>query len=117
MKKQFFFATFLFSFMGPVVAQIVWESSNGGSNTDKAHAMIQTSAGNFLLAGRTASTDLQVSYNPGGWSVWLLELDGSGNLVYEHCFGGTEWDEAFGLIETTDGGLVFCGIVIQTALM
>jgi len=41
--------------------------------------------------------------------VYLLKTDSSGNLLWEKNFGGTDSDDGYSVVETSDGGLVVTG--------
>lgn len=65
------------------------------SGSPPAAEIIALSDGGILLAG-TALTDNQ-------WDVLLLRWDGSGNLLWQKIYGGTEDDYATGVAEAADG--------------
>jgi hypothetical protein len=89
---------------------LVWQRSIGGSSYDYAYAVEQTNDGNFIIAGYTESTDGDItSFNHGSGDALLFKLDGSGNIMWQKCFGGSAMDNAFSLQECNDGSLVITG--------
>lgn len=88
---------------------IVWQRSYGGSAEDEAYGVQQTMDGGFIVAGYTESNDGDVTGNHGELDYWVLKLDGSGNLLWQKCYGGSGEDEAYSISETADGGFVVAG--------
>jgi len=71
---------------------ILWQVSNGGSQTDIANSVVQASDGTYLVFGYTNSTDGDISSNLGSYDYWLLNLDTDGSLLWEKTYGGTSDD-------------------------
>jgi len=77
---------------------ITWEKTFGGSENDFANDIIQTNDGGYAIVGDTYSK------GAGSNDAWFIKLDNQGNKVWERAFGGSDWDGAYSLIQTTDGG-------------
>lgn len=88
---------------------ILWQKCLGGSNTDFARSVRQTSDGGYIVAGFTQSNDGNVTGFHGDRDVWVVKLDSLGNLLWQKCFGGTGKDEAWSVEHTSDGGYVIAG--------
>jgi len=89
---------------------IEWQNTLGGSLSEEAHSVQQTSDGGYIIAGYTRSTDGDVSsYHGGPRDCWLIRLDGSGNLLWEKTYGGSDLDEAYAVQQTSDGGYIVVG--------
>jgi len=50
-----------------------------------------------------------VSGNHGHGDAWIVRLDVSGNIQWQKCFGGSKWETASSIQQTTDGGFIFVG--------
>ena len=92
----------------------IWKECLGGTNTDQAYSIIQTTDGGFIIAGSTLSKDGDVSgYHQNASypyaDAWIVKLDGNGKKQWQHCYGGTGEDRAYSIIQTTDGGYAFAG--------
>lgn len=81
----------------------------GGSGTDIAFTSLHTSDGGFLLAGGTTSQDGDISSSHGLEDIWLTKLDAQLNLEWEKSYGGSSNERPSSLLQTTDGGYLFCG--------
>src|ERR1044071_7125627 len=86
-----------------------WEKALGGTGRDEAYSIEQTSDGGYILAGLTESNDGDVTGNHGLLDCWVVKLDGSGNIQWQKCYGGTDYESAQYIQQTSDGGYVFAG--------
>jgi len=82
---------------------VVWQKTYGGTQWDRALAIVPTSDGGYVVAGYTNS------FGAGLSDAWVLRLDGQGNVVWQKTYGGTQWDRAFAIVPTSDGGYVVAG--------
>lgn len=90
---------------------IEWSKCYGGSVIDGAHDISSTSDSGFLVCGRSFSIDGDVTGNHGGYDAWVIRVDKNGNLKWEKSYGGSMPDWANSILQTTDGGFIFCGMV------
>ena len=110
MKKLF--ALFLFTILQlSVYAQpsIQWQKCLGGTSSEGATSIQQTTDGGYILTGCTNSNDGDVSGKHGGQDVWVVKLDVTGTIQWHKCLGGTYFDFASSIQQTTDGGYVLTG--------
>jgi len=108
---------FLLSLLSSMVCaqpNIEWKRSLGGSKTDTPYAIRSTSDGGSIIAGYTYSTDGDVSFNHGERDFWVIKLDASGNIQWEKSLGGSSFDIAYSIQETSDGGYIVVGEVYST---
>ena len=92
-----------------VLGNLIWQNALGGSAPDYASSIQETSYGGFIVAGRTGSNDGDVSGNNGGTDAWVLKLDLQGNLIWQRTLGGSSYDRASSVKETSDGGFIVAG--------
>ena len=89
---------------------VAWQNNFGGSASDYANAVLQTSDNGFFVIGQTPSNNIDVSGNHSSSDdAWLIKLDNSGNLLWQKCFGGTGSEQGHSIISTNDGNYVFAG--------
>lgn len=86
-----------------------WQKCYGGSDDDYAQSIIQTSDGGYVIAGNTYSNDGDVSGYNGNRDYWIVKLNHSGLISWIKCFGGTDLDHAYSIIESSEGGYVIAG--------
>lgn len=88
---------------------LVWQKSLGGSNDDVSSSVEQTTDGGYVVEGYTNSTNGNVTGNHGSNDYWVVKLDAIGNIVWKKCFGGSGFDTAFSLQQTTGDGFIVAG--------
>jgi hypothetical protein len=86
-----------------------WQKCLGGSVTDLGRCIQQTSDGGYIVAGYTSSIDGDVSGNHGSTDYWVVKLSATGDLQWQKCLGGTYYDYAHAIQQTTDGGFIVAG--------
>lgn len=89
---------------------IEWQKLYGGSSSDLAFSVRQTSDTGYVIAGYTYSNDGNVSGNHGHYDFWIIKLSATGALQWQKTFGGTEEDNALDVIQTSDGGYLINGV-------
>jgi hypothetical protein len=89
---------------------IQWEKSLGGTASDQALSIQQTSDGGYIVAGVSASNDGDVTGNHGGEDYWIVKLDAAGSIQWQNSFGGSGDEQAFSIQQTTDGGYITAGV-------
>jgi hypothetical protein len=68
-----------------------------------ARSLIVTSDGGFAIAGSSGSlTDEESDF-------WLVKTDAQGNMEWSHTIGGAGYEQAFSLVESSDGGFALAG--------
>ncbi|MDF1697730.1 MAG: T9SS type A sorting domain-containing protein [Saprospiraceae bacterium] len=97
------------------LGEIEWERSYGGSEEDMAYGIDQTSDQGYIVAGRAYSEDGDISNHIGGLDYWVLRLDADGEILWENSYGGNNWDWAYGVDLTQDGGFILGGVTKSTA--
>ena len=79
-----------------------WNKTYGEPTADRANSIIQTNDGGYALAGystgKNASNDL-----------WFVKTDSMGNMQWNRTYGGSRWDDADSVIQTSDGGYMLAG--------
>lgn len=88
---------------------IEWQKSLGGTNSDRAHTIIQTADGGYMISGASNSNNGNVTGNHGNQDYWLAKLNATGNLQWQKSLGGTGNDYGSSIIQTADGGYVVAG--------
>ena len=93
------------------VGNIEWEHTYGGSYTEGASDIIQTSDGNYLLGASVWSSDGDISALHGidAGDFWLVKLSPDGDILWEKTFGSTETEQLNSIIETRNGDFVAAG--------
>jgi len=88
---------------------VQWQRCIGGSSGEFGYRVQVAADGGYVVGGFTMSTDGDVTGNHGARDYWMAKVDAGGDLVWQHCYGGTDIETAYGLTAMPDGGWVLCG--------
>jgi hypothetical protein len=80
-----------------------WNKTYGDIGSDLAYGVVQTSDGGYALAGFTNSL------GAGGFDVWLVKTNPTGDMQWNKTYGGTGNDHGYSLVQTSDGGYAIAG--------
>lgn len=94
---------------------ILWSKTYGGTADDRGEAIKNTTDGGFIITGYSRSADEDVSTNNGFYDQWIVKLDAAGSIQWEQSFGFSGSDQAFDIIQTSDGGYFTTGFLDITA--
>jgi hypothetical protein len=82
---------------------MLWNRTYGGSKSDTAYSLVETSDRGYALAGSTGS------FGEGLNDCWLIKIDINGNIEWNQTYGGEANDVAYSLVRASDGGYVIAG--------
>ena len=80
-----------------------WNRTYGGTNKDEAWCVVQTSDEGYALAGETRS------FGAGNNDAWLIKTDSAGHMEWNQTYGGTGYEYALSVVQTSDGGYALAG--------
>lgn len=90
----------------------IWAKAFGGTTDDDATS-ITAAADGYVVAGYTNSNDGDVTgyhgREPLFTDMWVLKLNGDGNIGWSKTFGGSFDEAATSITATQDGGVVLAG--------
>ena len=69
----------------------------------------QTTDGGYIIAGYSESFDGDVTINHSSQDYWIVKLDTFGTLQWQSSYGGSAYDVASSIQQTTEGGYVIAG--------
>jgi hypothetical protein len=82
---------------------IQWAKTYGVTDDDLAYSVQQTSDGGYIVAGSTWS------FGTDDWDIFLIKTDANGNIQWAKTYGGTDYDWAYSVQQTSDGGYIVAG--------
>jgi len=82
---------------------IIWAKTYGGTDWDVARSVQHTSDGGYIVAGYTRS------FGAGSDDIFLIKTNANGNISWAKTYGGTSWDYAYSVQQTSDGGYIVAG--------
>jgi hypothetical protein len=81
-----------------------WNKTYGGAYEDVCNSLAQTTDAGYILAGYTRPYPYTNSSK-----AWLVKTDSYGSVQWNKTYGGPDWDGAWSIIQTNDGGYAFGG--------
>lgn len=94
-----------------VSGNIVWNQLLGGNALETFFGLQQTSDGGYILTGSSSSSanGNVTGTNHGRADLWVVKLDGSGNIVWNKLLGGGFSESGYSIQQTSDGGYIVAG--------
>jgi len=83
---------------------LLWSKAYGGLSTSTPLSMKRTTDGGFIITG------MAFYGSANAWDVYVIKTDALGNEIWLKTYGGTDFDGAWEIEETIDGGYIFSGI-------
>ncbi len=81
----------------------LWTRTYGGALDDYGTEMRQTADSGYVIAGRTAS------FGAGSMDVYMIKTDANGDTLWMKTFGGGDYDVAYSVKQTLEGGYILSG--------
>ncbi len=80
--------------------EVIWERAYGGEGEEIVDRLLELPGGDILGVGAT-KTD-----SAGEEDVWVVRISDTGELIWEHRFGGAKDDRGFGASLLPDGTII-----------
>lgn len=77
---------------------VSWQHRYNGGVAEHANFVVETTDGGYAIAGWTTSSGAGLT------DIWLLKTSSTGAIQWQKTYGGSNQEEATGLIQTSDGG-------------
>ena len=84
---------------------LAWQKTFSVSGNAESYSIQQTTDGGYIVAGKESLYKLG-NYN---YDVYIVKLDSNGESVWQRTYGGNNYDEAYSIQQTTDGGYIVAG--------
>jgi hypothetical protein len=96
------------------IGNIQWKKCYGGSLDDGPNFIEEVNNDGYIVVGFACSNDGNVIGHHDTimpvQDVWVLKLNGIGNIDWEKCYGGTKFDFGIAVHRTLDGGYIIGSI-------
>ncbi len=87
------------------LSNLQWQVSLGGTNLEFAYKVLQTQDNGYLVGGYSYSSMCSGANS----NMWFLKTDSIGNMLWEQCYGGNNYEGLYSFQQTTDGGFILIG--------
>jgi len=88
----------------------LWTRCFGGSETEWAGEILQTTDGGYLIAGNTHSADGDVQANNGQADAWIIRCNAEGDILWTRNYGGSMDEDIYSVIEIPGSGYIAAGV-------
>lgn len=85
----------------------IWEKNYGGTGGDAGKKIIPTKDGNYVILGTTSSK------GSGDFDIYLIKINGNGDIIWDKTHGGAMWDEGTDIAELSDGSFILSGYTLS----
>jgi hypothetical protein len=82
---------------------MMWNRTYGGAGSEFGRCVVETLDGGYALVGATTS------FAAGLYDYWMVRTDLNGNMYWNMTYGGTAYEDAIGVILTSDCGYFLTG--------
>ncbi len=83
-----------------VYGNTLWTRTYGGSNTDYAWTVQQTTDKGYIIGAHSGS------FGAGSHDVYLIKCNPTGDVMWTKVYGGSSADGAYSIQQTMDGGYI-----------
>ncbi len=87
---------------------VEWSKLYGGTEVETGKVLL-TQDGGFVIVGTTGSTFGGFLGN-GAFDVWVIKLDGEGNIQWQKVLGGSNIEYGYEITEQSDGTFLVLGV-------
>lgn len=97
-----------------------WQKCLGSWANEEARSVEATIDGGYIVTGNTDVPNNQegdVTGTHGGDDIWIAKLSATGQLQWQKAFGGGTTDDAYGVIQTSDGSYVIAGFTDSSEIV
>lgn len=81
----------------------MWHRNYGGSQVEWGVSLVEDLSGNLLLAGYTSSS------GAGSYDMLVVKVDPQGDEMWQHTYGGADWDFGKKILRHPQGGFLLAG--------
>ena len=92
---------------------VEWRKCLGGTSFDIPVAAVYQNQSLTIIAN-TWSYNGDVSGYHGAGDIWVVKLDGNGNILWQKTLGGSDTEQAMDIIALNGGGYAICGSTQST---
>lgn len=83
---------------------VIWEKDYAEEVDAMFYSLVQVGEDEYVVLGQIAA-----SYSRNETDLYLVKIDGEGNEIWSHTYGGRGMDDAKMVRQTADGGFVLAG--------
>lgn len=86
-----------------------WYRYYGGTQNDRVNDIVQADDGGIIMVGYSESSDFDVEGAKGSYDYWVIKIDEMGHLHWKKNYGGSDIDQAYGIVKTDYNSYLIVG--------
>jgi hypothetical protein len=97
------------------LGQKVWDKTIGGSGSEGASSIVETSDNGLVISGSSFSgiSGDKTEVSRGFDDYWIVKLNSLGQKIWDKTIGGNGRDNSISIISSTDGGFIIAGYSVS----
>lgn len=96
------------------LGNLQWNRALGGTGYEWGNSIALSSDGGYVMAGNATLVNGDITASNGLSDYWVIKLNSLGQLVWQHCLGGSLEDLAKSILATRDGGYMVSGSTLSS---
>jgi len=89
--------------------ELIWEKTYGGTSFDGVQSIQKTLNNDYIVAGNSRSSDVNLENNNGQNDAWFFKIDSQGVLKWQNSVGGSDIDLLMDIVELENGTIIAVG--------
>ncbi len=89
--------------------ELIWERTYGGTSFDGVQSIQKTLNNDYIVAGNSRSSDVNLENNNGQNDAWFFKIDSQGVLKWQNSVGGSDIDLLMDIVELENGTIIAVG--------
>lgn len=111
--SQYYGGTDIWTFEIDADGNMLWEKTLGNQFENNAGNILSTDHHTTMILGETAFSGGMVDcdcHSADGMTrdIWMVELDNQGEIIWQDCYGGTDWELGLDILQEDGGYTIFC---------
>ncbi len=86
-----------------------WYRYYGGTQNDRVSDVVEANDGGIIMVGYSESSDFDVHEARGSYDYWVIKIDHMGHLHWKKNYGGSDIDQAYGVVKTEHNSYLIVG--------
>lgn len=86
-----------------------WYRYYGGTQNDRVNDIVEADDGGIIMVGYSESSDFDIEGAKGSYDYWVIKIDEMGHLHWKKNYGGSDIDQAYGIVKTDYNSYLIVG--------
>ena len=88
---------------------LISQHTYGGSGDEFAGKILKINNNSYIFSGTTTSNDGDIIGNHGDADAWVVNINKQGEILWQNCIGGSNFDDNYMILKGNDNKLFLAG--------